>query len=256
MIYLTRTFHPVGFGAFYTEKRESNNGETLTIVYDCGTMAGSNIKDIIHEAFPEKDTVIDILFISHFHKDHINGIEELMKHCIIKKVVIPYIPEENRLLFVFAEGLHAFRMLITNTEDYFGSSSEIIRIASQHDEQYVDFEKVLYTGRELPLSSKVFSRWHFIPLNYNYATRIEYLKKVLSDNGLSYDKLANEDYIRKNYQYVKQAYKKMKGNRNDTSMLLFSFKENLCSVCPRDCCILNCMYCGDATMNNNLINDI
>lgn len=267
MIHLTRTFHPVGFGAFYTEKHKSNNGETLTIVYDCGTKAGSNIKNIIHEAFPEKDTVIDILFISHFHKDHINGIEELMKHCIIKKVVIPYIPEENRLLFVFVEELHAFRMLITNTEDYFGPSSEIIRIVSQHNERYVDFKKVLYTGKELPLPSGVFSRWHFIPLNYDYATRIEALKKDLINQGLSYKELTNEDYIRKNYECVKRVYKELKGNQNETSMLLFSFTENPCDVCCRDCrlskrrlncmCNLNCMYCGDATMkNNDLINDI
>ena len=34
---MTRTFHPVGQGAFYSEVFSLEGGEEFTVVYDCGT---------------------------------------------------------------------------------------------------------------------------------------------------------------------------------------------------------------------------
>ena len=74
MVNFTRKFHPVGFGAFYTECHEFG-GREINVVYDCGTLKGETfIEGCIRKQFPKDKTVIDILFISHFHKDHINGV--------------------------------------------------------------------------------------------------------------------------------------------------------------------------------------
>ena len=95
---LIRTFHPVGQGAFYSERHIIDATE-FTVVYDCGstTFREKKLETKIKSTFPKGHT-IDILFISHFHSDHINGIEFLKKHCIIKKVVLPLINNEAKVL--------------------------------------------------------------------------------------------------------------------------------------------------------------
>lgn len=68
-----RTFHPVGQGAFYSERfYEDGRSEAIyKIVYDCGTSWGSvmKAKKVVAKAFDKKD-VIDYLFISHLDYDH------------------------------------------------------------------------------------------------------------------------------------------------------------------------------------------
>ena len=74
---IQRIFHPVGQGAFYSERHENHN-----IVYDCGTdyfnRGKKGIKNTISQSF-SKDEIIDILFISHFDYDHVSLIEHLKK---------------------------------------------------------------------------------------------------------------------------------------------------------------------------------
>jgi ribonuclease BN (tRNA processing enzyme) len=84
---MTRTFHPIGQSAFYSEKFESG----FTIVYDCGGSTKAIVEQEIQNSF-EKDEKIDIVFISHFHNDHINGLEFLLKYCDVQKVVLPLTP--------------------------------------------------------------------------------------------------------------------------------------------------------------------
>jgi len=85
---MIRTFNAVGQGAFYTEK--SGNG--FTTVYDCGGQNKKFVEEKIKKTFL-KDGKIGILFISHFHSDHINGVEFLLTHCNIDKVVLLFLHE-------------------------------------------------------------------------------------------------------------------------------------------------------------------
>ena len=51
-----------------------------------------SLKKTIESAlFDDKDLDIDILFISHFDDDHVNGLAELSKKHRIKRIVIPQI---------------------------------------------------------------------------------------------------------------------------------------------------------------------
>ena len=101
---LERTFHPVGHGAFYTERfYDEHNQNVANIVFDCGRYETAKeswcyqsyktwIEDYVkNHSGLVKDDVIDILFISHFHTDHIIGIDSLLKYCDVKKIVIPAI---------------------------------------------------------------------------------------------------------------------------------------------------------------------
>lgn len=103
-ITMTRTFHPIGHGAFYTERFMQNGECKFSVVFDCGCFESckpkmSQIKFIqqinneIDNFYPPEET-INLLFISHFHQDHINGIEHLRKKCNIERIIIPQLTPE------------------------------------------------------------------------------------------------------------------------------------------------------------------
>ena len=85
---LTRTIHPVGQGGFYTESIKDDSGKEFLVAYDCG---GNNkqfmedyLKSFIHDSRDGGKMVIDAVFISHLHADHINGLEYLLKKVDVK----------------------------------------------------------------------------------------------------------------------------------------------------------------------------
>ena len=91
---LTRTIHPVGQGAFYSEtfKDLETNQPLLTAVYDCGGKEDTLKKEI--DSIEE----LNIVFISHFHSDHINGLETLIDLKKPKMVVVPRISPSRFLV--------------------------------------------------------------------------------------------------------------------------------------------------------------
>lgn len=70
-----RTIAPVGIGAFYIERfMDEQSGEiNFVVVYDCGkgiTTCGP-LRNIIDTELGTYDKTEDLLFLSHFDKDHI-----------------------------------------------------------------------------------------------------------------------------------------------------------------------------------------
>lgn len=97
------TYHNAGQGLFYSiNGRERVGGREFTVVYDCGSTTIKQIKKAI-KGFEEKTErkTIDILVISHFHKDHINGLRELISRNKIIEIIIPYLHPVERII-VFA----------------------------------------------------------------------------------------------------------------------------------------------------------
>lgn len=95
--FMERIIYPVGFGAFFLEKFTSGEDEDLYVVYDCGSNTKGKkkyIADTIKNEIPK----VDILFISHFHEDHINCIDKLpiSTNTI---VVLPYICVTYQIVF-------------------------------------------------------------------------------------------------------------------------------------------------------------
>ncbi len=87
---LTRTVYPVGMGGFVSERfvRDDATSE-FCMIYDCGSDThGMNTR--INSIITNELTRVDVLFISHFHRDHINQVTKLP---ITKetKVFIPWL---------------------------------------------------------------------------------------------------------------------------------------------------------------------
>ena len=118
---IQRTFHPIGQGAFYSEQHKN-----FTIVYDCGSKTKSSISDlVVKNAFPENH-IIDILFISHFDKDHVNKISILKNQYKIKRVVLPLLHDFQKISFLnillsrHHSGLYAQKLSMpTSTSFYY-----------------------------------------------------------------------------------------------------------------------------------------
>lgn len=237
---LIRAFHPIGQGAFYTE-RHSFNGTEFTVVYDCGstTLKGKELERKIKSTFP-KGHSIDILFISHFHADHINGIETLAKHCQIKKVVMPLIDEAAKALVKITnliESDFSDTRLIDSPEDFFGADISVIRIEpteiNPNSEGIslnnpTDISKIGNSSTNS--SGTVFIPfisidWFFIPFNYEQDDRKKKFEDALKEYGLT---LADIDTINKinNHKYdIINAYNIVDGDLNKNSMILFSGKH-------------------------------
>jgi len=64
--------------------------ENLTAIIDCGSNSGENAGAITHEYLVNRGrTGIDLLIITHFHADHINGVEFLLSRMPVSALAIP-----------------------------------------------------------------------------------------------------------------------------------------------------------------------
>ena len=304
-----RTFYPVGQGAFYIEEFELYDGSTFTIVYDCGstTLEPKDFEAKIEFSFRDRQDYvrkwpyqIDILFISHFHADHINGIKYLKKHCNIKKVVIPLIDDEEKAILKVSnyiedkQKLH--EKLIDNPEVFFGENTSIIRIDTEYnpenqrpfDISEINDNRTLPSGTILVHKEKkhIDFDWVFIPFNYKQKERIEKFKSAIdaindernkeNKENIYLEELNKIDYIKENKKDLIKAYKKVEGDLNKTSMVLYSgprkYNRNNCYLTPynlRNAYCLSphcfaprrlrsgCLYTGDINLNeDNMVKDI
>lgn len=93
------TYNKVGQGLFYT----GQIGD-FYFVYDCGSKDRDFLERAIEEYHKEiGPRQIDLLIISHFHDDHIVGIEHLLENKTVGTVILPYLSPEERLMTYLTE---------------------------------------------------------------------------------------------------------------------------------------------------------
>ncbi|WP_407362645.1 MBL fold metallo-hydrolase [Pseudomonas luteola] len=116
-------FHPVGQGLFasgridYVDIESAWLPPSFSWVYDCGT--SSRAKQYL---LPELDHLLarqggvrgklDLLVLSHFDKDHINGVIELLERFQVDTLLLPLVPLWKRLELVFDENIKLSSPLI------------------------------------------------------------------------------------------------------------------------------------------------
>jgi len=105
MTYFNYNFYPVGQGLFSSGHlaERSGGGFTFNWVYDCGTKSSKHLlaegldqmgRNIERGSGSER---IDLLVLSHFDEDHINGVVDLMKRFKVHTLLLPYVPLHSRL---------------------------------------------------------------------------------------------------------------------------------------------------------------
>lgn len=96
---IVRTFHPVGQGAFYSERFfvKGQSNAQFNVVYDCGTGYGyvTKSQQVVSQSFT-KDDVIDYLFLSHLDYDHISLAKYLMQNVRrVNNIVMPFMYDDD-----------------------------------------------------------------------------------------------------------------------------------------------------------------
>ena len=235
-IMIKRIFHPIGQGAFYSERHENFN-----IVYDCGNWKNTKLADkVVKQSFKEGES-IDILFISHFDYDHVNKIKTLKEHTKIKKVVMPLLHDNEKHLLMNIYRLLVFNILtiISNPKDFFGHETEIITVNyTDNIESPADIDSSPQKNINELTSSTIQSGttliqkfenydWIYIPYNYCHKDRNKKLEDLLVKHGFDVKKFKHDpEYTTRkvtlNRAKLKKIYSALDGNINQNSMLLYS----------------------------------
>lgn len=88
-----RRFFAVGNGLFVMEL---TGGPTC--VYDCGSTSQPEIDAAIDRALLYYPGTIDNLFISHYDKDHVNGLMKLLNSYKVRRIILPMMPALVRVV--------------------------------------------------------------------------------------------------------------------------------------------------------------
>ncbi len=91
-------FLPVGEGLFtvLTARAVSkNNDHRFNFIYDCGSR---NRQSLVSEINNLPFSRADILFLSHLHEDHVNGLKELLDRVEVDIAMLPYVSPIERIL--------------------------------------------------------------------------------------------------------------------------------------------------------------
>lgn len=259
---IVRTFHPVGQGAFYTEKLYDDNNEVRHIMaFDCGVAWGrvSKAKHLVEHAFDGSERV-DYLFISHLDYDHISLATTLFERVhAVRSIVLPLVSEED---LVIALAMHR----IAGHANCCGFIEKIISHLNEdhnNDFQRGDYSLILvgsgqsnnwkYTiwnnGEPRSIGYKDSPDWVFIPYNVESVSRkaalVDELDALLKDadicnelndlgitisnSNLFYDALKDSSFVKKVIEKrgailkgLKKVYDSIGGTINDNSLQLYS----------------------------------
>lgn len=227
---IERIFHPVGQGAFYSERHILEN-QNFNIVYDCGSNQKKNAEKVVTRSFNNSD-VIDILFISHFDFDHVCLVEILKNNFHIKKVVLPLLHEEEVFLLSAlynSDGENALSNLVSSPASFFEEETDVVFVrATETENDPIERETISSSNLSGTIESgtaiKVLTtEWVYIPFNYDYKNRNQKLKKLFIKENIDIKKLKNDtDYLIKNRAKIRDIYLKIKGGVNQNSMLVYS----------------------------------
>jgi len=272
---MIRTFHPIGQGAFYSERHDGFN-----MVFDCGEWKGARrVNKMIEASFPPR-SCIDCLFISHFDYDHVSKLDILKSKFPIRRVVLPLLHQDEVLLL---SSIHAtlghdiVAQLISNPKMFFGEETQVLTVESadpevtppQSDPIQLEGAHDLTIRSGTPMVWKS-TGWAYIPYNFQYKTREAQLRTSLTSAGLDLAKIMESDvvYMTKNRAAIKSVYDTLRGRINQNSMVLYSgpvdtitatrrlsFHSGLsCSNwhhgrMPTNNKRIACIYCGDCDLN-------
>ena len=258
---IIRTFHPVGQGAFYSERFYADGEQQArhNIIFDCGTQKGgvNKGKSLVKQAYDANDT-IDYLFISHLDYDHISLVDTLLKSVkAVRRIVLPLITVEELMIVMAYHQLAGngivgfFRRIINHLRgnydgDYLDSDYSVVFVG---DEANNDTGNGTIWENGINKQSVLAPDWVLIPYNVGYRSRkqvlIQQFSHVVTKPDFNsqiqnigeapvqnaedlYRRLQDTGFVKKVIANtalkndIKGAYEKLPGGTNENSLLLYS----------------------------------
>ncbi len=96
-VYTQHTQWAVGQGFFRTGDVAIENLE-VGYVYDCGSFDADARSREIRAVATRRVKPFDVVYLSHFHDDHVNGVPQLVRDVGVRRFVIPLVPPAERLI--------------------------------------------------------------------------------------------------------------------------------------------------------------
>lgn len=250
---ITRTFHPVGQGAFYTEEFHFESDKTYRVVFDCG--GNENIiENIVENAFYHREdspqTVIDAVFISHFDDDHVNGLPFLFQYYDVRNLVLPLLSKEDALKYSYdlchikGDIIYFKKLLNAMIDESVQSFNDchVVHVSLASEDDTFDNTDPISISRLGAVTTVKYIKpeksfdWIFACFNYgneNKQRTNQFLNELKKRNintftNLVYpnnvDKFIDEYKSDNNHfrELIKQAYNEVKGTMNGNSMVTYS----------------------------------
>lgn len=255
---VVRTFHPVGQGAFYSERfyEEDKPQAKYNIVFDCGTSWGTILKakKVVTQAFDKNDK-IDYLFISHLDYDHVSLVNTLMDSVDrkVRNIVLPLVNKDEvrigiNLNFIanHQETEDFLRRILDYLDGYNNGQDTHIEFIGGNDNK----AQSIGSGKGITLRFKDGEpNWVLIPRNISARSRrdelLDKLDNMLADTDFRdkaskygmpdvgsgeelLNRLLDKEYVdgiirnKKLRNAIKSAYEKVAGGVNVNSLLLYS----------------------------------
>ncbi len=283
MINLTRTFHPIGQGAFYTEVFKGGTNSPFVTVYDCGSETAEASMDVsLNDQIDQfksslgSNPQIDLLFISHFHADHINGLNRLLSGIRVVKTIIPMLDWPTIILTRVQNYLrfHRGNPAIIESADQIISDlylserinndkyGKVIIVSPNTDDDrgYEDQANgaIVRNGSSLLSGNKIIGNrfWEYIPFNsisFNDSRSRTLLDGLLRLGGVEDPAHLNlNTLLRDHLDDVEKEYEKAIGNRKHNLYSLVVESKPVDGVMPEPAPRLSdCVYFGDFEYKQN-----
>ena len=244
-IKVTRTFNAVGQGAFYCESFEVL-GNRMNIVYDCGTNSKKKYLEREIKSRFKKGEIIDALFISHLHDDHVNGIPILLNYCQVKKIIFPIISNSSYKVMLKIKAIQEdeTKFTIKLIENTINAISELVDYSNEI--KYIGVNaigaenrprennnqiEIVSSGTDVveSINFNLNEIWSYIPFNFQNPENLSTLINKLLYLGINVDELEKMDSNKWTNQsdILKKAYKAIPGNFNAHSMVLYSGEKEM-----------------------------
>lgn len=274
MIELKRTYYPIGQGSFYTEVFTKSDNTRFVMVYDCGSETGNtdmerNLGDQIDD-FKQSigpNPHIDLLFLSHFHADHINGLDRLLSGVTVGKTVIPMLTMPLLLLtrvrnfLRYRDGARGADKIVKELYldgEHSGHFGDVVVVSPEQDGETEQRDRWFGNGRRLYSGSKLQYDpfWEFVPFNSiapEDQRAINFMNELMQIRGATQNGQLNVDgLIRGCRKKVKEAYRKTMNNANDNLYSLVVESRPVENVTPvPDVRKSHALYFGDFDSKNN-----
>lgn len=239
---------PVGHGGFSVEIIED-----YVVVYDCGSTSSPQMVESCIDKLALHVNHVDLLFISHFDKDHVNTLRYLLSSVRVKQAVTSLIPKELRWCYnVYTKG--AYMAIMNLLGEYNVESGE-------------------YRGNEVEEERFHYGDiWEWISKSMMTQKAFTSVKAKLPPAGIDIKQIENPNYVEREKEAINNVFKDVFGGKGPNAKGLIMLSQHCEGVDTLGCYIAkgcirchslysisdsdesSCLYVGDADLANRASN--